>query len=332
MPFSESKYNKATQSGVTSSTSPSNYEQLDDLVTESERQEERHGVSVPAISVLLPAYNASSTIAIAIRSILQQSWEDFELLVLDDGSTDDTIAVATAEVNGDPRVSIIRGGDNKGLPARLNELVSRSRAEFVARMDSDDVAFPKRLEIQIREIRERKLDILGGQVVVIDDNYVPQGVRAMPLDHTTICRRPWSGFYVVHPTWLARRSALAELPYREFWLCEDQELLLRGHHTLQLGNSTEVVLGYRETKPTFRKIKRGRTSFVRALRENRAAVSRPYVLGAAEQYVKLGVDWAILRSGLGERIHKHRKGTADETVFAAWQDVVQGLKVNDGKS
>jgi glycosyltransferase involved in cell wall biosynthesis len=275
--------------------------------------------TTPAISVLLPAYNAGRTVELAVQSVLDQTDGDFELLVMDDGSTDDT-AECLATID-DPRLVVVRDGANRGLTIRLNELLERARGRYVARMDADDVAFPQRFALQRAALEERELDIVGGGVIVVDDELQPKGVRRIPLTHEEICARPWAGFYLPHPTWFARTDSLRRHGYRPFRLCEDQELLLRANRSLRYGNVHDVVLAYREPDPSWRKIKQGRQSYVAAIRANAATSDRNVTLAVAEQYVKLAVDRFSLATGLADRLLAHRRGAPDTQAFAAWAEV-----------
>src|SRR5262245_53821277 len=105
------------------------------------------GMNVPRVSVLLPCRNGARTLELALRSILAQSFTEFELLLLDDGSTDESAAIASRF--NDSRIRIFGDGMHRGLSLRLNEGVSRARGQYVARMDADDVSFPCRLERQV---------------------------------------------------------------------------------------------------------------------------------------------------------------------------------------
>ena len=142
------------------------------------------------ISVILPAYNADRTIEAAVGSILQQTHTQLELWVVDDGSTDSTMELL--QRFDDDRLSIIDGGGNQGLPKRLNQLLALARGEYVARMDADDVAFPRRFELQLEALERRQLDIIGSAILVIDDEYRPRGVRRSPTNHEDICASPWA--------------------------------------------------------------------------------------------------------------------------------------------
>src|SRR6201989_3102104 len=101
----------------------------------------------PIISIAMPFFNSCGTLALAIRSMLQQSFEDFELLLCDDGSSDGSLDIARGFK--DPRVIVWSDGNRRRLAARLNECIDCSRGFYLARMDADDVAFPARLPLQL---------------------------------------------------------------------------------------------------------------------------------------------------------------------------------------
>ena len=112
------------------------------------------------VSIGMPVYNCAATVAQAIRSILNQTFEDWELLIVDDGSTDDTLKVIASFK--DPRIIVSKGERNEGLPARLNDCVRRARGKYFARMDGDDIAYPERLRKQLEYLRViRMLTCLG---------------------------------------------------------------------------------------------------------------------------------------------------------------------------
>ena len=101
----------------------------------------------PLLSVLLPCCNGGAALGPALQSILAQTFGDFELLFLNDGSTDQSVEMARAF--NDPRIRILGGAERCGLPIRLNQGVAQARGQFVARMDADDISFPQRFEKQL---------------------------------------------------------------------------------------------------------------------------------------------------------------------------------------
>src|SRR5437867_12369145 len=102
----------------------------------------------PAASVVLPVFNAGLTLRRAVESILTQDLIDFELIILDDASSDDSAAIAAGYAARDPRVRFFRHTQNQGLAATLNEGLRMSRASLIARMDQDDESLPHRLRVQ----------------------------------------------------------------------------------------------------------------------------------------------------------------------------------------
>jgi len=111
-------------------------------------------IETPLVSVVMPAFNAAKTIGVAVRSVLAQSFPGFELIVVDDGSTDATAAEAQAAANGDERVRVL-DLPHGGIVAALNAGIAAARGELIARMDADDEMRPRRLEAQVALLAER---------------------------------------------------------------------------------------------------------------------------------------------------------------------------------
>src|SRR5688572_29034662 len=103
-------------------------------------------MSIPRITVLMPVYNAASFLREAIESILQQTFRDFEFLIIDDGSTDESIAIVQAYK--DPRIRFLQNDANVGIAATLNRGIEMASCELIARMDADDISYPTRLQKQ----------------------------------------------------------------------------------------------------------------------------------------------------------------------------------------
>src|SRR5262245_5816273 len=122
----------------------------------------------PVVTVLMSVFNDSEFLGEAIRSILEQSYDDFEFLIIDDGSTDDSTAVLKGL--RDPRVRVVRNPVNLGLTRSLKKGVALARGDFIARMDADDVAFPDRLLWQLRFLdRHRDIALLGSATLQTDE-------------------------------------------------------------------------------------------------------------------------------------------------------------------
>jgi glycosyltransferase involved in cell wall biosynthesis len=112
---------------------------------------------MPVVSIILPAYNAAQTIEAAVRSCLQQSYPDFELIIIDDGSTDETAVVMNRLFETDQRIRLFFS-EHAGIVASLNLGISEAAGKYIARMDADDVMYPERIEKQIESL-EKNQDI-----------------------------------------------------------------------------------------------------------------------------------------------------------------------------
>lgn len=103
---------------------------------------DEHLENTPLVSVILPVYNGGKDLGAAIQSIINQTYENWELILMDDGSKDGSLE--RMQKFKDPRIKLFSDGVNKGLSRRLNEAVSQTTGTYIARMDADDIAFPKR--------------------------------------------------------------------------------------------------------------------------------------------------------------------------------------------
>jgi glycosyltransferase involved in cell wall biosynthesis len=198
----------------------------------------------PLVSVLLPVLNCEATVGRAIHSILFQTLDDFELLVLDDGSTDGTVGRAAA--TGDPRVRVLTGDTRLGLAGRLNGGMLAARGRYIARMDGDDVSLPDRLEKQVRVMEsDPGLDLCGAGMILIDARLTALGVVRPPSTHEEILARVWRPLPVYHPTWLARADWITHHRYdATLGRAQDQDLLHRAARSSRYYNVEEPLLGY----------------------------------------------------------------------------------------
>lgn len=202
----------------------------------------------PALSVLLPVYNGGEFFSEAARSILSQSYADFELLVVDDGSTDGSSGAAAALSGADGRVRVLRC-ERLGVAGALNAGLAACRAPIVARMDADDIALPRRLEIQMAHVdRHPDCVVVGGQVDLIDEEGDPLGWILNPLGHEEIVaalRRSVGA--IVHPTAVFRAADVRAVGgYRPDCLAEDVDLFLRLAERGRLANVANHVAHYRK--------------------------------------------------------------------------------------
>lgn len=278
----------------------------------------------PLISIGMPVYNCERTVADAIASILNQSFEDWELIVYDDGSLDATVDMARQF--SDPRIHVVEGGRNRGLPICLNEIITKCRSEYFARMDGDDIAYPNRLQIQLEFLQvHTEVDLAAGSILVFHTGGTEIGVRRGAVTHEQICVHPWSGIPMAHPTWMGRTKWFRSNPYNvDMVRMEDWELLFRTYRHSRFANMPQIVLGYREDSLSLRKILLARQHKSSALLDSawgdRAAWHA--TCGIAGQIAKAMVDIAAIGLRLNYHLLKHRVPPVAAVEVQEWQVVL----------
>ena len=200
----------------------------------------------PLITIAMPIYNAGSDIRLAVLSIINQTQLNWELLIIDDGSTDNALSyISDIE---DVRVRILRDGLNRGLAARLNEAIDLANGIYFARMDQDDISYPERLKRQTEVLKsDPQLDLVAVRALTIDENNEPNGIFPSYILHEEICSEPWRGFYLPHPTWMGKIEWFRKHRYAEPgpFFCEDQELLTRSYRESKFFTINEILFAYR---------------------------------------------------------------------------------------
>lgn len=278
--------------------------------------------SLPLVSIGMSVRNCASTLETALQSILQQTYAHWELWLLDDGSTDETIDVAR-QFN-DSRIHLIADGKNLGLASRLNQAVGLAQGRYFARMDGDDVCYPERLERQLTFLAARPdLDLLGCGAVVFNGDGRAMGKLPLRPEHAEICARPWAGFYLAHPTWIGRLDWFRKYPYRQAALrAQDQDLLLRTYRLSHFAALPDILLGYRQETLSLSRVLRGRYHFWRALlRQVIESADWRLIRGLVEQPAKGMVDLFAVASGLNYRLLRHRAMPIDEMTRAKWEEI-----------
>lgn len=194
------------------------------------------------ISVGIPFFNAEKFLPKAIESVINQSHQNWELLLVDDGSTDGSLEIAKKFQQQDNRIKVFHDGKNKGLAVRLNELVNLSQGVYIARMDADDIMHPKRLEKQIQVLQQHpNIDVLGTNAYTIDENNLVLGRRFAETQGLQEVE------HFIHPTIMGKRQWFLDNPYDEEAIrIEDAELWFRTKSKSNFMITNEPLLFYRE--------------------------------------------------------------------------------------
>jgi len=182
------------------------------------------------VSIGIPFYNAEKYIEDAIRSVFSQSYEEWELILIDDGSTDRSLEIARSI--RDPRVRVISDGINRRLPNRLNQITREARFDYIARMDADDLMSPDRIKKQMAVLLEHPdVDLVTTGMCSLSNDNVPIGIRVVtekdPVNGKNILLNRCG---IIHAAMLGRKSWFVRNAYDESMkFTEDYELWLRAY-------------------------------------------------------------------------------------------------------
>lgn len=200
--------------------------------------------TLPVISVALPVYNGGQYLAEAIDSILAQTFADFELIIVDDGSTDNSLQVLRNYQKRDARIRLI-ARENRNLATTLNDIIDLARGKWIARMDQDDIALPHRFERQLEWLKETGADISGSWV----QRFGSSDKRLVRLRQTDEAIKMEMLFCspFAHPTVMMRTVLVKQLRYDSAWeKAEDYDLWQRAAEAgWKMTNVPEVLLLYR---------------------------------------------------------------------------------------
>ena len=291
-------------------------------------------MATPLVTVAMSVHNGVSTVVSAIRSIQWQTFSDWELLLVNDASTDETGTVV--RLIHDPRIRVIDERQRKGLATRLNQCVGEARGKYVARMDADDVAYPERFERQVRFLQTHPdVDLLGHGAIVIKGQGEVVGLYPTACSHEAICGRPWWGFPLAHPTWMGKQSWFAGHPYNESSTKgQDQELLLQTFRSSQFAALPEILMGYRMDKISAVKSTRGRFAYCRLLlRQVHDGTSLlTAIKGLGIHGAALARDIVLDLTGTMRQDVRRSFGPVDEPIANQWRAVWSRLCAEQGHS
>jgi glycosyltransferase involved in cell wall biosynthesis len=306
------------------------------------------------VSIGMSVRNNEKTLAHSIRSVLGQTYTDWELILIDDGSSDQTVAIARRFADGDARIRLYVDGARHGLPDRLNQSIDLSRGAYFARMDGDDVAYPRRLERQVGYLQANpEVDLVGAWAIIFGNGGKAFGKRTGAEHHDAICARPHAGFPLIHPTYLGRIDYFRRHRYRASAIrcedqdmllrsldrrprglarglakCQDQDLLIRSYHSARFANVPEILLGYREERIDLKKILTSRYYMVQCFWHELRVQGHQFLAlrAVVEQGLKAMLDVFAVKTGLNYRIMRHRARPASRSELRQWEEVWAGLE------
>jgi len=279
------------------------------------------------VSIAMPVLNCENTVASAIRSIIQQTYENWELFIIDDGSSDRTVEIASQFT--DERLRVLSDGCHKGLTVRLNESIELSRGKYYARIDGDDIAYPQRLQRQLAFLDSHPgLDLVGSFMMVFGTGGKALGKRSRKISRSggiEICLR---SIPLSHPTFLGYKDwfrqnmyNVSDNPFNNDPVC-DQKLLIKTMATRSSAVVPEILLGYREEELTFSKQWRYRKMYFKSFRDlaQWVGVSKAILL-LSVQLAKLVGDFITIETGLKYRILCNRASPIAVDEISEWGQV-----------
>lgn len=183
----------------------------------------------PLVSVIMPVYNAEKYVAAAVESILNQTYKNFEFIIVDDASTDSTFEILKDFKNKDKRIILSRNNTNLGVTKSLNLAVAKASGKYIIRMDADDWSYPNRFELQV-ELMEKNPQVVvsGSYVEVCDSNLKTKYTRKYHSMDTDIRKHIFRYSPFAHPATIWKTDVLKNERYNEtLTTCQDYELYFR---------------------------------------------------------------------------------------------------------
>lgn len=264
------------------------------------------------MSVLVPVHDGEAFVGEAIESCLRQSFPDFELVVVDDGSTDATPDIVSRYAERDRRI-VVHRQENRGYVAALGVAAALAKGELLARLDADDLAEPGRLARQVAFLDEHpEVAVVGGALLVVDRRGRPFYLAAYPLEPAEVSAAMSQRTPVGHPTATIRRHVFDAVGgYRaDFPYAEDYDLWLRVAREHRIANLPDILGRYRVhgANASYRKLPEQARSMV-AARAAAAGEEPNRSDQVAETTLELALWWGMLLTRAGE----------DAGARAAWR-------------
>jgi len=190
------------------------------------------------VTITIPVFNASEYLQYAIQSVINQTFKEWILILINDGSNDDSLSIMKKFASIDNRIRIIDDGLNKGLVSRLNESIRMTTTKYYARMDADDIMHITRIEKQVKYMEQHpEIDVLGSSIMIIDkdNNIVGSGLSKGYVERFN------------HPTVMGKTDWFKRNNYADWAIrAEDLELWCRTYRNSVFWSLDKPLLFYRE--------------------------------------------------------------------------------------
>jgi glycosyltransferase involved in cell wall biosynthesis len=230
------------------------------------------------ISIVMPVYNAQEYLVECIESVQKQTYANWELIAVNDGSTDNSNIILDNFAKKDGRIRVFSFSKNKGLASALNYGILQANGYYLARMDADDVCYPKRLETQIKHLEKNHGVIaVGSQVELINNVGKRLGYKKFATDIKAVREGIFNFIPLQHPTLFTYTSIMRQCLYEKVPTAEDVLLFFKLLQFGEITNTKETLLAYRITNisNSFKNPKR--TFFITLSHRLRAVTHMGYI-------------------------------------------------------
>lgn len=232
----------------------------------------------PLVSVIMPVYNASLYLKEALNSVFSQTYENIEVIAVNDGSTDNSLRILKAYAKKEPRLKVFSNIRNMGVGYTSNLAVKMADGAFIARLDADDLIPKDRIEKQVDFLLGHpRVVVVGGQVELVDTNGRTLFVKTFPTDHKKILDLAFLAMPIQQGAMMVNRDLLPKdfVWYRKTYkTSEDLDFFFRAFHYGQGANCEDVVLYYRQHQKSLTHRINAKEIFFQAHRVRRLAASR----------------------------------------------------------
>ena len=203
----------------------------------------------PKISVIIPVHNGEKYLKETLESIIHQTFRDFELLVIDDGSTDRSLQIINDYAKTDDRITVYQNIENKGIAFTTNFGIGQAKGNFIAVSDQDDISFPERLERQIKYFEQHpEIHVLGAQIINTDPNLQKPGrVSSFPVTPGAYRWMQLFGCMTINSTVMIRRAVFSEYGFRygNFKTASDYDMFAKLGPVCKLANYPQPLMYHR---------------------------------------------------------------------------------------
>lgn len=285
--------------------------------------------SLPLVTISSAAYNTGPKILNMLKSVFSQSFTAWELILIDDGSTNDTFEIMSRL--DDPRVRVFKNGKNIGRSKSLNKVTSLARGKYIARMDSDDLCNLTRIEKQVKLIESNPaIDVVSTGIIYLNSDELPVGHCFAPPEHDKICEHPTKTIGVCHGAILAKKVWFQKNPYDEsVRYAIDLNLLFRTYKHSVFSNVSEPLYYYTlENSYSLKKqfIARKVTAdiFFKTLwsEHNYAKAA----IAAFKQYGKFAATAMMCAAGMKDKLLARRFKPLEESYLSAYTKELKTIK------